>query len=125
MKLQWVGGEHEFALNIGQLRALQKACDAGPEQILTRIWSGEWRVDDLIEVLRLGLIGGGDVDRKDAGQLVSGLFDKHAILQFKPVAQAVLMDALTGDDGDPVGEPAGATTPPANGSSVKSTEVEP
>lgn len=121
MKLIWIGGEHEFALKLGHLRALQKACDAGPEQILARIWSGEWRLDDLIEVLRLGLIGGGEVSAEDAGRLVTGLMERHPMLKFKPIAQSILMDALVGDDGDPVGEPPGVETPPENGSSVKST----
>lgn len=125
MKLTWVGGEHAFALKIGQLRALQQACDAGPEQILSRIWAGEWRVDDLAEVIRLGLVGGGDVAAKDAGQLVTGLMEKHPLMQFKPIAQAVLMDALIGDDGDPVGEQTGVETPPESGSSAKSTVGEP
>ena len=125
MKLNWIGGEHEFALPIGQLRALQQACDAGPEEILGRIWSGTWRVDDLFEVIRLGLIGGGQVDAKDAGQMVAGLLDKHPLLQFKPVAQALLMDALTGDEGDPVGELLGELNPQASGSSAKSMEAAP
>lgn len=125
MRRQWFGGEHEFALKIGQLRALQTACDAGPEQILSRIWSGEWRVDDLFEVIRLGLIGGGEMDAKDAGQFVIGLVDKHPMMEFKPLAQDILMASLIGDVGDPVGEPEGAMRPPADGSSAKSTAVEP
>jgi len=122
MQLNWVGGEHEFALKIGQLRALQKACDAGPEEVLTRIWSGSWRVDDLLEVIRLGLIGGGEIDAKDAGTMVSALFEKHPVLMFKPVAQAILMDALIGDTDDPVGEDQGALNPQENGNSAKSME---
>ncbi|MEO8531014.1 MAG: gene transfer agent family protein, partial [Deltaproteobacteria bacterium] len=59
VKLIWVGGEHEFALNIGELRALQSACDAGPEQILMRMVRQEWRIDDVCETIRLGLLGGG------------------------------------------------------------------
>lgn len=125
MQLQWVGGEHEFTLGIGQLRALQKACDAGPEQILSRIWAGNWLVDDLVEVIRLGLIGGGDVDAKDAGLMVTGLMEKHPLLQFKPVAQAVLMDALIGEVDDQVGEFLGALNPQESGSSAKSTGAEP
>lgn len=121
MRRVWIGGEHEFALNIGQLRALQKACDAGPEEILSRIWGGTWRVDDLVEVIRIGLIGGGEVDAKDAGLLVAGLIDKHPVLQFKPIAQDILMHALVGEVDDKVGEHQGALNPQENGSSAKST----
>jgi hypothetical protein len=125
MRRVWIGGEHEFALPLGQLRALQKACDAGPEQILARVWGGNWLIDDLIEVIRLGLIGGGEVDAKEAGQMVTGLIEKHPILQFKPLVQDILVGALIGDPDDPVGESLGALNPSENGSSAKSTAVEP
>lgn len=125
MRRIWLGGEHEFSLKLGQLRALQKACDAGPEQILARVWNGSWLVDDFIEVIRLGLIGGGEVDAKEAGGLVSRLVEANPKLQFKPLVQDILVDALIGDDGDQVGEPQAALNPQENGSSAKSTAGEP
>ena len=49
--LQWVGGEHEFALPLGNLRPLQEHTNAGPEQLIRRMSSGDWRVDDLMEII--------------------------------------------------------------------------
>lgn len=118
--LTWVGGEHDFALYLGNLRAVQKYCDAGPEQILKRIMDGQWRVDDLFEVIRQGLIGGG-MSAKEASQLVTDTFSRHPILQFKLTAQAVLAASLAGFEDDPVGEQEGEATAPENGASPQST----
>ncbi len=46
-------------LGLGELLELQEKCDAGPAQIVARLEGGTWRVQDLRETLRLGLIGGG------------------------------------------------------------------
>jgi hypothetical protein len=120
----WVGGEHPFALDIGALRALQTACDAGPQQILNRVATGAWRVDDLYQTIRLGLIGGG-MTPAEAGRVTETAFKSHPMMQFRPPAQAVLVAALIGDPDDPLGEEPGAPPPPENGGSATSTEPEP
>lgn len=119
--LTWVGGEHDFALYLGNLRAVQKYCDAGPEQILKRILHEEWRVDDLFEVIRQGLIGGG-MSGKDASSIVTEAFNRHPLLQFKLTAQAILAASLAGFEDEPVGEDQGVETPaPESGVSQTST----
>ena len=120
IRLQWIGGEHDFALDIGQMRALQTACDAGPEQILRRMTAGHWRVNDLFDTIRLGLIGGG-MEQPAATTLANDLFAKHPLMVFRVTATRVLMAALVGPDDDPVGEPEGVAPPPENGSSANST----
>lgn len=121
-QINWVQGEHMFALNIGELRALQSNCDAGPELILTRLQAGSWRVDDVFEVLRLGLIGGG-MPAGDAGPLVKRAFEQVPVAQLKLPAFKVLSTALYGEAGDPVGEAAGVSlTGTENGGSPASTE---
>lgn len=119
--INWVQGEHDFALNIGELRALQKNCDAGPELILTRLNAGSWLVDDIFEVLRLGLIGAG-MANKDAGPLVRKAFDEAPIFNLKSPAYEVLAAALIGDEDDPVGEVEGVKPEANSGSSPSSTE---
>lgn len=121
--LQWIGGEHEFALDIGGLRALQASCDAGPEQILRRIGDGTWLVDDLYETIRLGLTDalGADAARK----LTGDMFERHPLVAFRAVAQSVLLAALIGDGDDQVGKPEGTPPPPENGGSASSTETAP
>ena len=119
--LNWVGGEHEFALPIGQLRAVQQNTNAGPEELLQRMARGAWRVDDLIEVIRQGLIGGG-MKASEAGPMILKLFDQHPLAQFREVAYQILAAALVGVEDDPVGEPEGVTPPPENGGSAPSTD---
>ena len=119
--INWLGGEHVFSLKIGELRALQENCDAGPEEIAKRFYDGTWRVDDLVETIRLGLIGGG-MDRAEAMKTINRVVDQHGWLNVKPTAYAVISLALTGPGDDTPGEPEGVETPPENGSSAKSTE---
>ena len=120
--INWVQGEHDFALNIGELRALQKNCDAGPELILTRLQAGSWMVDDIFEVLRLGLIGAG-MENKMAGPMVRRAFDESPALALKLPAYRVLAAALIGEADDPVGEVEGVKPETDSGSSQISTEL--
>ncbi len=122
--IEWIGGEHEFALNIGQLRALQKNCNAGPETILLRITAGTWFIDDLIETLRQGLIGAG-MANKEAGPMIMHLFELHGALEFKPTAIEILTNALVGEEDDPVGELDGVRQQENSGSSQSFTNGEP
>jgi hypothetical protein len=120
----WVGGEHRFRLRLGELRALQKNCDAGPEQVFNRIRLGNWRVDDLIEVLRLGLIGSGEMEHKEAGPFIARLLEVHPLVSFKLPALAVLAAALLPMEGQDVeGKPEAAS--PEDGTSPPSTETAP
>lgn len=119
--LNWAGGEHEFALRIGELRALQQNCDAGPEEVLNRIRLGTWKIDDLIEPIRLGLVGSGAMNGPEAGKFVTGLFDKHPKAEFKLTALAILAASLLGVEDDQPGEAEGADGPLENGSSAPST----
>ncbi len=122
--LVWVGGEHRFRLGLGELRALQRSCDAGPEQIFNRIRLGNWRIDDLIEVIRLGLIGSGEMETKAAGPFVVSLFEKHPAVAFKLTAITILAVALLPMEGQEAeGKPAAAS--PVNGTSPPSTETAP
>lgn len=120
--LTWLGGEHDFALRIGELRALQDRCEAGPEEVFNRLRAGSWRVNDITETLRLGLIGGG-MSRVDAGKVVSEIIEDKAIANFKITAIAIMANSLLGVGDDPVGEPVGEASPPENGSSQSSTET--
>lgn len=116
VRLTWPGGEHAFRLRIGELRALQNARNAGPEEIFNRLRLGRWEVDDVIQVLRWGLAGAEEMDASKAATFVTPLIDLHPLAEFKVPALAVLGHALFGSDqDDPVGEPDGATeTAPAN-----------
>lgn len=100
--LKWADGEHDFRLPIGQLRELQRTCDAGPLQILDRIGNRAWRLDDIRETIRLGLIGGG-MDPMGALDRVLNYVDARPLMESVSTAQAVLIAALVGVPEDPVG----------------------
>ena len=89
--LVWKGGEHPFWLRIGELRALQQHCDAGPFWVYGRLISGQWRVEDVRETLRLGLIGGG-MSEKDAGKLVDQSLEEFDFLRHRVVAARKTFD---------------------------------
>jgi hypothetical protein len=124
-EINWIGGEHVFALNIGELRALQDSCNAGPEQILHRITLGEWRIDDLFETLRLGLIGAGTMASGESRDFMTHLFDRHPLIRFRAPAHQVLAAALIGDLEDEPGKGEGVPAPLENGNSQTSTESAP
>lgn len=126
--IRWPGGEHAFRLGIAELRALQQTTDCGPEHLANRISLGQWRVDDLREVLRNGLIGGG-MAHVDAVRLIDRAL-APPFIRFKAPALAVLGDCLYGPEDDPVGETMPVTPTPAheqteNGSSAPITPSAP
>lgn len=124
IELVWPGGEHTFDLRLGELQALQDACDAGPEFILNRIMAGQWRHSDLFDTIRLGLIGGG-MERSAAMKVTRDAFDRHGLVAFKITASSILGQALYGVPDDPVGKadpvaPTPASEKTADGSSAPS-----
>ena len=62
-EIVWAAGSDNFRLGIGELRALEKACDAGCAVVLARLLSTAWKIDDVYQPIRLGLIGAGASER--------------------------------------------------------------
>lgn len=103
----WDGGEHPFRLGIGELRALQQATGVGPLFLMGRIVGSQWLVDDIIETIRLGLIGGKSVTELEAKRLVDKVFcgeDSSPIYKHSLLATRILRDAVMGEPDDPVGD---------------------
>jgi len=100
----WGDGEHVFRLAIGQLRELQEKCNAGPAEIYRRLSLGTWRLEDIRETLRLGLIGGG-MKPPEATKLVGRYVDERPLMESIQPAQLVLMAVLTGAPDEPLGKP--------------------
>lgn len=88
-------GRHDFQLKIGQLEELQEKTDAGPEELLDRLMSGKWRVADLREPLRLGLIGAG-TEPISALLLVDRYASPGNLITHKSLVINVLSAALIG-----------------------------
>jgi hypothetical protein len=103
-------GEHTFRLRIGELRILQEKCDAGPGFILQRLRDGSWKVDDIRETLRLGLIGAG-IEQQKALELVLEHVDPVPLTQNIVNAHAVVMAAIFGTEEERLGKPEPAKEP--------------
>lgn len=69
---------------------------------------GDWRVDDVRETIRLGLIGGG-LTPSDAFLLVATYVDKRPMNENVGTAASILLHAVVGDPDDPVGKPVAET----------------
>lgn len=67
--LEFAGEERPFRLGFAELARLQEARDEGPFMTFSRLHSANWRLEDLREVIRLGLIGGG-MSEGEASRLV-------------------------------------------------------
>ena len=106
----WGDGEHRFRLRIGELRELEAKREAGAFEIYSRLANGSWRVDDIVEVLRLGLIGGGIAPVMALG-LTAKYVQPGAFLDNVVTARVVLMNALFGDPQDMVGKVTAETAP--------------
>lgn len=126
INLAWGDGEYRFRLGIGELRELQTTCDAGPFQVYQRLAAGTWRIDDVREPIRLGLIGGG----MDATRALGKIGRYLVPAQFLPnvvAAQRIMLAALFGDPDDILGKAMSETAPAVqeNSGSRKSSESAP
>jgi hypothetical protein len=102
--IAWPQGEHAFWLNLGELRALEQACDAGFMLIWSRMISGQPRVDDIYQTIRLGLIGGGMLPDK-AATLTAKAFEESSIMTLMRTAEPVLrISILWDEEKTPTGE---------------------
>lgn len=107
VSLDWGDGTHQFALRWGELVLLQEATDVGPYVVLDRLAGLGWRLEDIREVIRLGLIGGG-LEPAKAVKLVRRYVEERPPLENVTIAYAILMAALMGAPDEPVGEPSAA-----------------
>jgi hypothetical protein len=112
--LAWAGEERKFRLAIGQLRELQEnvnrwrvnigAAPIGPSSLLRLLMGGDAWPDEVREIVRLGLIGGGEVGIALVPGLIKRYVDDRPLVESTQVAQAVLLSAMVGVPDDPVGK---------------------
>ncbi|MCQ0987547.1 gene transfer agent family protein [Jiella marina] len=95
--------EYVFQLRLGELRLLQEKCDAGPQHLYQRLGDGTWRVDDVRETLRLGLIGAG-MEQQKALDAITRHVDTVPWLENVPTARAVLAAVLVGVEDEKLGK---------------------
>lgn len=115
-----VDNMYDLELTIGQLRELEAKRDVGMGVLLDRLGEGSWRIDDVIETIRLGLIGGG-MKNREAYDFVTRHIQSGDLKIFVDVAYKALANALVGDPLDKIdleseggdderGEPMASTT---------------
>lgn len=102
--IKWADGEYPFRLGLGQLRELQEKTNCGPLELFKRLGAGTWRVDDVYETIRIGLIGGGKKPTEALG-LVQRYVLERPLVESVQVAQVIIMTCLYGDlEEKPAGE---------------------
>lgn len=106
----WRGGEDDFCIaRVVDVFALEEKCGAGLGEILNRLELGLWKLNDIRETIRLGLMGGGK-SPEEAMRLVKLHVDQNPN-GFAPsvmIAHAIIEAALIGVKDDPVGKTAAA-----------------
>jgi len=95
IELDFGDGTYLFRLGWGELQKLQEACDAGPFAIFSRLGDMTFKAQDIREILRLGLIGGG-LEPTAALRLVRSYVEERPLMENVPLAQTVLGMALIG-----------------------------
>lgn len=100
ISFDWADGHHRFRLPIGQLRELQEKTGVGPMRLFLRLMEDDWKVDDLREIMRIGLIGGG-MSPVEALDLVRRYVDGRPLVETHPHALLVIGAALHGSEQEP------------------------
>jgi hypothetical protein len=113
IELDWAGDQRRFRLAIGQLRELQESINRpraaigaptiGPRSLLRMLGDGDAWPDEVREIIRLGLIGGG-TPIGEVPALVRRYVDERPLLESAPVAQAILLTALVGPASDQIAQ---------------------
>jgi hypothetical protein len=104
IELAFGDGDQTFNVaRIGQALELEEKCGAGVSEILDRLRTNRWKLNDVRETIRLGLIGGG-MTPVNALNLVKRYVDERPWGESLLVAQAVMIAAIIGVPGDLVGK---------------------
>ena len=96
---EWADGTYTFRLTLAGIIELEDKCGAGIAIIAARLMSGTYGSADVLEVLRIALVGGG-TSATDAKKLV----DRYAlpIVENWPIAKAVVGGAMYGFEVSPL-----------------------
>lgn len=122
--LDFGGEERTFRLAIGQWRKVQETCDAGPAELLARLAPafaaakqglafdqiigmgllGRWRIDDVREPIRQGLLGM-NMPLPAVDKIVREYVDERPFLENVAVAYQIVLASVVGaEDEEAVGE---------------------
>lgn len=89
-------GTYVFRLPLGQLEELQERAGVGPYKLAQRLLAGEWHTQDVIQTIRLGLIGGGLPAREALALTQRYAAEEAGWLENVEIAQRIIWAALAG-----------------------------
>lgn len=107
-KIAFADGVYTFCLPLAQVRELQEKCDAGLPTIAARLEMRSYRIpEDIVEPIRLGLIGGRDPEGREISPRQAVLLvDRYVACrpweENRLNAWAVIMADLVGVPDDPI-----------------------
>ena len=102
-EITWAGGEHPFRLDIGALRTIEQRSDAGVSVVLLRLLGQQWKADDVLTPIRLGLVGGG-MSEREARSTVEKALDTTSLFALSLTAAEILRRFIMFDGDDQPGE---------------------
>jgi hypothetical protein len=98
--MTWADKEYQFNVaKLAQAMELEDLCGCGLMEVFQRVKENRWRVSDVRETIRLGLIGGG-LPPARALVLVRRYVEDRPWAESAPVALVVLGAAIVGVTGD-------------------------
>lgn len=100
----WAGEERSFAMPIGGLRELQEITGVGPMETLTRLKTGAWKIEDVREPIRIGLLRGG-MKSDMVAAIVKANVDEGDLLEAVLCAQVLVFKGISGPASDKVAVP--------------------
>lgn len=113
IRLPFGGGTRKFRLRLGELRELEELCGdrrpdgsirrIGPGVILGRLRSDAWTTADVMETLRLGLIGG-EMNQFEAEKLVERYVVERPAWRDNAHVAALVLDAALEEPDEILGE---------------------
>lgn len=110
----FAGKARVFDLRIGEIEELENLCGAGIGAIFSRLATLQFRLADVRETIRLGLIGGG-MPASEATFFVKRYVDREPINENIQLAADILRALFDGvkdaTKDDPPGEPARSDSP--------------
>ncbi len=112
--LDWADGTHTFRLTMTTAMELEDKCDAAIAVIARRLMLGEWKINDVRETIRLGLIGGG-AKPHDALRLVRSYVDdieRYPLSESAVIARTIAVGAVYGFQSSPLAVGEGTTETP-------------
>lgn len=89
------GRDCRFELRLGEIRELERLCGAGIAAIYARVAMLQFKIDDIRETIRLGLIGGG-TDHPEAEAIVRFSVDGRPVNNSVQLAADILKAIFEG-----------------------------